>query len=230
MWKPRTYLPSAGYRRCRGFRGGQATAAWMVTRAGVHRRRRARNHHGGCRRRLGQRTAVAHRLRRRHADDVRCLGDVPHVALGGTWPLDHASPRSLGDLPGDRRCVHADHGRGPQRLAEDRRALCRVGWRDRRHDAGVVADQGASLLFTAVLRDRRLVGRVAFPQLYRNLGGVGFGLVLGGGLLYTLGAVVYALKRPNPWPGCSASTRSSTCSRSPVPDATSPRSCSTSCR
>ncbi|MEP7046157.1 MAG: hemolysin III family protein [Ilumatobacteraceae bacterium] len=41
---------------------------------------------------------------------------------------------------------------------------------------------------------------VAFPELSRNLGGVGFGLVLGGGILYTLGAVVYALKRPNPWP------------------------------
>ena len=41
---------------------------------------------------------------------------------------------------------------------------------------------------------------IAFPQLYRSLGGVGFALVLGGGLLYTLGAVVYALKRPDPWP------------------------------
>jgi len=26
-------------------------------------------------------------------------------------------------------------------------------------------------------------------------------LVVIGGLLYTLGAVVYAMKRPNPWPG-----------------------------
>ena len=41
---------------------------------------------------------------------------------------------------------------------------------------------------------------IAFPQLYRGLGGAGFGLVLGGGLLYTVGAVVYALKRPDPWP------------------------------
>ena len=29
---------------------------------------------------------------------------------------------------------------------------------------------------------------------------VGFWLVLGGGLLYTVGAVVYALKWPDPWP------------------------------
>ena len=41
---------------------------------------------------------------------------------------------------------------------------------------------------------------LALPQLYRNLGQVGFALVLGGGLLYTMGAVVYALKRPDPWP------------------------------
>ncbi len=55
-------------------------------------------------------------------------------------------------------------------------------------------------LFTAVYVIVGWSAAVAFPQLYRNLGGVGFGLVLGGGLLYTLGAVVYALKRPDPWP------------------------------
>jgi hemolysin III len=56
------------------------------------------------------------------------------------------------------------------------------------------------LLFTAVYVVVGWSASVAFPQLYHNLGGVGFGLVLGGGLLYTLGAVVYALKRPDPWP------------------------------
>ena len=55
-------------------------------------------------------------------------------------------------------------------------------------------------LFTAVYVIVGWSAAVAFPQLYRHLGGAGFGLVLGGGLLYTLGAVVYALKRPNPWP------------------------------
>lgn len=38
------------------------------------------------------------------------------------------------------------------------------------------------------------------PQLYRALGGAGFALLLGGGVAYTLGALVYARKRPDPWP------------------------------
>jgi hemolysin III len=40
----------------------------------------------------------------------------------------------------------------------------------------------------------------AFPQLYDGLGATGFLLILGGGLAYTLGALVYAMKRPDPWP------------------------------
>jgi hemolysin III len=39
------------------------------------------------------------------------------------------------------------------------------------------------------------------PQLWRALGGTGFALLLGGGLAYTAGAVVYALRRPDPLPG-----------------------------
>jgi hemolysin III len=55
-------------------------------------------------------------------------------------------------------------------------------------------------LFTAVYVIVGWSAAVAFPQLLRSLGGAGFGLVLGGGVLYTIGAVVYALKRPDPWP------------------------------
>ena len=55
-------------------------------------------------------------------------------------------------------------------------------------------------LFTAVYVDRRLVGGGCLSAAVPQARGVGFGLVLGGGLLYTLGAVVYALKRPDPWP------------------------------
>lgn len=38
------------------------------------------------------------------------------------------------------------------------------------------------------------------PQTTAALGGVRLALIAGGGALYALGAVVYALKRPNPWP------------------------------
>jgi hemolysin III len=43
-------------------------------------------------------------------------------------------------------------------------------------------------------------GVVCFPRLRDGLGSTGFALVLLGGVCYTLGAVVYALKRPDPWP------------------------------
>jgi hemolysin III len=55
-------------------------------------------------------------------------------------------------------------------------------------------------IFTAIYVIVGWSAALALPQLYRNLGAVGFWLVLGGGLSYTLGAVVYALKRPDPWP------------------------------
>jgi len=38
------------------------------------------------------------------------------------------------------------------------------------------------------------------PQLVHGMGGAGFALLLGGGASYTAGAVVYALRRPDPWP------------------------------
>jgi hemolysin III len=47
------------------------------------------------------------------------------------------------------------------------------------------------------------VGWVVLPYLgdfYRALGTFSVGLILGGGVIYSLGAVVYALKKPNPYP------------------------------
>ncbi len=54
--------------------------------------------------------------------------------------------------------------------------------------------------FTAVYL---LVGWAVAPffgELYRGLGLAGFLFVLGGGVAYTTGAVIYAVKRPDPWP------------------------------
>ena len=48
------------------------------------------------------------------------------------------------------------------------------------------------------------VGWVAvfvFPDLLRNGGIPAFVLIAAGGIVYTLGALVYARKRPDPWPG-----------------------------
>ncbi len=40
----------------------------------------------------------------------------------------------------------------------------------------------------------------AMPEFFHYLGVAGFSLMMAGGLLYTVGAVVYACKRPDPWP------------------------------
>jgi hemolysin III len=44
------------------------------------------------------------------------------------------------------------------------------------------------------------VAVAAFPQLAGELGVAGMALIAGGGVLYTAGAVVYALRRPDPAP------------------------------
>jgi hemolysin III len=44
------------------------------------------------------------------------------------------------------------------------------------------------------------VSVITIPQLATNLGVAPFVLFVTGGLLYTVGAVIYAMRRPNPWP------------------------------
>ena len=44
------------------------------------------------------------------------------------------------------------------------------------------------------------VAVVAMPDLAAEIGALGVSLLVGGGLLYTAGAVVYAARRPNPVP------------------------------
>jgi hemolysin III len=45
------------------------------------------------------------------------------------------------------------------------------------------------------------VAIAALPQMAREMGALGVGLIVFGGVLYTAGAVIYALRRPNPVPG-----------------------------
>jgi hemolysin III len=42
---------------------------------------------------------------------------------------------------------------------------------------------------------------IVAPQLVRSLGWTGFSLLLVAGIAYTGGALIYARKRPDPWPG-----------------------------
>ena len=44
------------------------------------------------------------------------------------------------------------------------------------------------------------VGVIVAPQLFGRIGASGFALLLAGGIAYTVGAVVYALRRPDPAP------------------------------
>jgi hemolysin III len=44
------------------------------------------------------------------------------------------------------------------------------------------------------------VAVIAMPELAERLGAAGVALLMGGGLLYTAGAVIYATQRPNPRP------------------------------
>ena len=44
------------------------------------------------------------------------------------------------------------------------------------------------------------IGVAVLPNAYTVLGLTGFGLLLAGGALYTLGGIVYAIRRPNPYP------------------------------
>ena len=55
-------------------------------------------------------------------------------------------------------------------------------------------------LFTAIYAVVGWALLAAVPQLPGSLGWLGLGLLGGGGVAYTLGAVVYATKRPDPWP------------------------------
>src|SRR3954470_16965614 len=44
------------------------------------------------------------------------------------------------------------------------------------------------------------VAVLAFPQMHAELPGIALGLIGGGGLLYSVGAIVFAAGRPDPWP------------------------------
>jgi len=44
------------------------------------------------------------------------------------------------------------------------------------------------------------IGAFAFPPLWEHTGALGVALIAGGGISYTIGAIVHAARRPDPWP------------------------------
>jgi predicted membrane channel-forming protein YqfA (hemolysin III family) len=69
------------------------------------------------------------------------------------------------------------------------------------------------------------VAVIAAPALLRAVPPGGMAWVLGGGLVYSVGAIVYGLRRPNPWPGGSDSTSCGTSSSWQEAPAISGRCC-----
>jgi hemolysin III len=65
----------------------------------------------------------------------------------------------------------------------------RLGWRDA--PRGAIAASYLALGWVAV---------IALPQLVGKLGVVPLVLLASGGVIYSVGAIVYAVQRPDPWP------------------------------
>ena len=74
----------------------------------------------------------------------------------------------------------------------------RVTWTPARREVMRRLDHAGIFLLIAVALG--WVGIVALPQIIDATGWTGAALLLAGGLLYTLGALVYALRRPDPRP------------------------------
>ena len=186
-------------------RPGPAAAARLAAPVGLRGLRRGRHRAGRGRRgdprrrgRPGHRglradraacssapRAVYHRVRwaraSRHALMARLDHSMIFVFIAGTY-----TPFALLAMP-DRTGRH--------------RARRRLVRRARRRAAQVDLDHRAAL--AVACRSTSALGWVAvfaLPDLLRHGGVAAFVLLAAGGLLYTAGAIVYGLKRPDPWP------------------------------
>ena len=189
-------------RQCEGDGGRAQTAvARCLPPVGVHRCRRRRGRPRGVRRRTA-RDRVLVGLRGRAGRDVRGERALPPVPVEERRPEGMgAAPRPLDDLRLHRRDVHpvcaasASRGR-PSGSCSSRLGGGRLGlllelvWIDSPRWLTAIA-------YLAV----GWVGILAAPQMFSGIGVPGAVLVIVGGGLYTLGAVIYATKWPNPFPG-----------------------------
>ena len=136
----------------------------------------------------------------------RGLGDadnerpLPQGALVRCCPTPHATRRPLDDLCCHRRHLH--RRRRPLLPDTDAEIVLGLVW-----GACII---GIVMRFVWLEAPRWAVavpyiaaGWIAvgaMPEFFHCLGVEGFSLMMAGGLVYTAGAVVYALKRPDPWP------------------------------
>ena len=192
------------WRRCPdGYRGGgQTQAARRLPRGGLLRLPGHRGGPGGGGPHRSAPPLVDVRLRRLHLLAVR------------------GERRSSTGTPGDRwaaaACVGLDHSTIFIAIAGSYTAVAGIalsGWA--RIAVLCIAWGGALVGITVrqvwldapkwvIALPYVVVGWAAvwvLPQLWRALGPTGFTLLLAGGLAYSAGAVVYAIKRPNPVPG-----------------------------
>ena len=134
------------------------------------------------------------------------------LAMFGTSAAFH---RLRWSAPAWRRMRRADHGAIFVGIAGTSTAvagLALTGWAEVLVLAMVWAGAAAGIALRQLFLDAPqwvvaipyvVVGWcpvIVAPQLVRSLGWVGFALMLAGGLAYTAGALVYARKRPDPWP------------------------------
>ena len=146
---------------------------------------------------------------------ARFAAAVFAVGLAGVFGASAAYHRVAWSAPALRRMKRLDHSMIFILIAGTYTPLCLLAlngaW-----SVAMLATVWAGAITGIVLKQvdvdgmRRLSGFlyialgwvsiVALPQLFRNMSLTGSVLVVAGGLLYTLGAIVFATKRPDPNP------------------------------
>jgi hemolysin III len=146
---------------------------------------------------------------------ARFAAAVFAVGLAGVFGASAAYHRIAWSAPGLRRMKRLDHSMIFILIAGTYTPLCLLAltgvW-----SVVMLATVWAGAITGIVLKQvdidgmKRLSGFlyialgwvsiVVLPQLFRNMSVTGSVLVVAGGLLYTLGAIVFAMKRPDPNP------------------------------
>ena len=131
---------------------------------------------------------------------LRRLRDLPPLLLGPALGDHVEATGSLQHLPTHRGHVHAADHRAPKPLRRHDPPVRRLGRRDHRHPPQPLLAHRTALAQHPRVRRPRLVAVWYLPQLWAGGGPAIVWLIVAGGVLYTLGAVVYGAKKPDPSP------------------------------